>query len=306
LYVNLVSNETVSTCKGGIVYIPQPRYEQIVTMALIGAIGLATVFLIDSSPVNARFALGGDLPEISLSWVLIGTLIASAAISADWIRRSHPHPHDWIVRSFGPLRNITPALWVLPGLSIAAAYAFWRLFNPVLGGTAFLAALVLTAGTLFVILTVQYFSLHRQPEIHIPAQIILHIIGYIIAFSIFSAIYYTRYRTLYSATMVAIVAAVLVYALLNIQQRPISVGVAFVAGLGIAELMWALNYWQTTFLLAGVVLVTVLYVVIGLLGYACIGQLNRRLLIEYGVLGALLIGGVAYLSSGSRKEEREK
>jgi len=72
--------------------------------------------------------------------------------------------------------------------------------------------------------------------------------------------------------------------------------VAFVAGLGIAELMWALNYWQTTFLLAGVVLVTVLYVVIGLLGYACIGQLNRRLLIEYGVLGALLIGGVAYLS----------
>jgi hypothetical protein len=296
LYVNLVSNETVSTCKGGHVQIPQPRYEQIVTMAFVNAIGLAVVFLMDSSPVNARFVFGGDVPEISLSWVIIGTLVALAAIATEWICRIHPHPHAWIVRSVGPLRNVTPALWVLPGLNIIAAYAFLKLFNPVLGSTVFLVTLVVSSGTLVVILVAQYFNFHRQAEIHMPAQIVLHVIGYIIAFSIFSAIYYTRYRTLYSATMVALVAGALIYALLNLQRRPVSVGIALIAGFGIAELMWALNYWQTTFLLAGVVLLAVLYVVIGILGHACIGQLNRRLILEYGLVGSVLIGSVAFLS----------
>ncbi|MFN3372145.1 MAG: hypothetical protein ACK44M_01105 [Chloroflexus sp.] len=275
---------------------PQPRYEQIVTIAFIVTIGLAIVFLIDTSTVNPRFAFGGDLPDISLSWLLIGSLALLAAMGADWVARSHPHPMNWIIRSFGPLRSVTPAFWFLPGLSVVAAYAFWQLFNSVLGGTAFLLALIVTAGMLIVTLAAQYFSLDRRADLHTPAQIVLHIIGYLIAFGSFSAIYYTRYRTLYSATMAALVSAFLIYALLNIQRRPVSVGVALIAGIGIAELMWALNYWQTTFLLAGVVLVTVLYVVVGLLGYACIGQLNRRLLLEYSLVGIALIGGVAYMS----------
>ncbi|WP_322511504.1 hypothetical protein [Chloroflexus sp.] len=275
---------------------PQPRYEYIVTVAFIVTIGLAITFLIDSSTVNPRFAFGGDLPEVSLSWLLIGSLVLLTAMGAEWIARLHPHPMNWVLRSFGPLRNVTPAFWFLPGLSVIAAYAFWQLFNPVLGGTAFLLALIATAGMLIVTLAAQYFSIDRRAEIHTPAQIVLHVIGYLIAFGSFSAIYYTRYRTLYSATMVALVSALLIYALLNIQRRPISIGVALIAGIGIAELMWALNYWQTTFLLAGVVLVTVLYVVIGLLGYACSGQLNRRLLIEYSVIGVVLVGGVAYMS----------
>ncbi len=274
----------------------QPRYDQIVTLALTVTIGLAIVFLIDASPVNARLAIGGDLPEISLSWVVIGTVTMLAAIGADRMARAHPHVADWALRSFGPLHNVSPMLWVLPGLSVIAAYAFWQLFNPVLGGAAFLLALVGAAGILTITLIAQYFSLHRQAEVHTPAQIVLQVIGYLIALSSFSAIYYTRYRTLYSATLVALAAALLVYALLNLQRRPVSIGVALVAGLGMAELMWALNYWQTTFLLAGVTLLATLYVVIGLLGYACIGQLNRRLALEYGVVGAILVGGVVYLS----------
>lgn len=273
---------------------PQPRYEQIISIALMVTLGLALVFLIDSSAINPRITFGGDLPAVGLSWVFIGMLAGLTALGAEWITRQHPHPIDWILRSWGPLRNVTPALWVLPALNVIAAYAFWQLFNQVLGSTALVFALIGTAGMLVVILVAQYFCLDRQPSVHTPAQIVLHVIGYLIAFSSFSAIYYTRYRTLYSATMVALVAALLIYALLNIQRRPVSVGVALIGGLGIAELMWALNYWQTTFLLAGVVLLAVLYVVIGLLGYASIGQLNRRLLIEYSVVGAIVIGGVVY------------
>ncbi|MEF3272949.1 MAG: hypothetical protein K6356_00890 [Chloroflexus sp.] len=275
---------------------PQPRYEQIVTITFIITIGLAIAFLIDSSAVNPRFAFGGDLPEVSLSWLFIGSLAGIAALGASWTARHHPHPFDWLIRPLGPFRNAMPALWVLPGLNVVAAYAFWQLFNPVLGGAAFLLTLIITASALLITLVAQYFSLDRRPEVHTPAQIGLHIIGYLIAFSSFSAIYYTRYRTLYSATLVALVAALLIYALLNLQRRPIAIGVALIAGLGIAELMWALNYWQTTFLLAGVVLLTVLYVVIGLLGHASIGQLQRRLIIEYGLLGIGLIGGVAFLT----------
>ena len=50
---------------------PQPRYEQIITISFIVTIGLAISFLIESSAVNPRFAFGGDLPEVSLSWLLV-------------------------------------------------------------------------------------------------------------------------------------------------------------------------------------------------------------------------------------------
>jgi hypothetical protein len=60
---------------------------------------------------------------------------------------------------------------------------------------------------------------------------------------------------------------------------------ALIVGLMLAEATWALNYWATTFLLAGTLLLVIFYIAVSLLQHAAAGALPRRLLIEYGTLG---------------------
>lgn len=50
---------------------------------LLVLIGLAVVFLIDINPNNFRARLGGDLPLITLSWVLVGSLVVITITGAD-------------------------------------------------------------------------------------------------------------------------------------------------------------------------------------------------------------------------------
>ena len=69
---------------------PQPRYDRIVSLVLIVLIGLTVIFLIDINPNNFRARLGGDLPAITLSWLLIGSLVLITSTGADIIIHSHP------------------------------------------------------------------------------------------------------------------------------------------------------------------------------------------------------------------------
>ncbi|NJO83686.1 MAG: hypothetical protein HC828_13365, partial [Blastochloris sp.] len=55
---------------------PTPRYDRIVTLVLIVLVGLGMVFLIDVNPNILRARLGGDLPTITVSWLIIALLIA--------------------------------------------------------------------------------------------------------------------------------------------------------------------------------------------------------------------------------------
>lgn len=276
---------------------PSPRYDRIVSLVFVVLIGLALVFLLDSSPSTLRLVLGGDLPEVTLSWLLIASLVLITSVGADVLARSHPQLPERVLRRFPLIRlDMVPAYWVLPSLSIVSSYAFFRLFSGALGGTAFTLALITAGGLLTATLVAQHYSLDKSAVNHERAQIALQIIGYLIAFGSYSAVYFTRYRTLYSASLIALTTMLLVYALLTIQQQPVRLGTAFLAGLGSAELMWALNYWQTTFLLAGALLLTVLYVMVSLLAHYGAGQLQRRLAIEYALLGCGLLTVLATIA----------
>jgi hypothetical protein len=276
---------------------PSPRYDRIVSLVFVVLIGLALVFLLDSSPATLRLVLGGDLPEITLSWLLIASLVLITSVGADVLARSHPQLPERVLRQFPGLRiDLIPAYWILPSLSIVSSYAFFRLFSGALGGTAFTLALITAGGLLTATLVAQHYSLDRYQANHVRAQMVLQIIGYVIAFGSYSAVYFTRYRTLYSATLIALSTMLLVYALLTIQQQPIRWWTALLIGLGSAELMWALNYWHTTFLLAGALLLTVLYVTVSLLTAYGAGQLQRRLVLEYALLGGGLFAVLAVIA----------
>ncbi|NJN16720.1 MAG: hypothetical protein HC822_10825 [Oscillochloris sp.] len=274
-----------------------PRYDRIISLVFVILIGLVVIFLIDGNPNTLRIVLGGDLPVISLSWFLVSSLVVITCAGADLLARSHPtlQAQQLPMINLGLIRwEVAPAFWILPSFSLIGSFAFFRLFNDSMQGLAFALALVAGGGSLLAVLVAQHYVLDRRPDIRQRAQVVLQALGYLLAFFCFSAIYYTRYRTLYSATMVGLSGGLISYGLLAIGQQSGRVLVAALVGLALAEAMWALNYWATTFLLAGTLLLVLFYVAVSLLQHYLAGRLQRRLIWEYGLLGGGLFLAIVY------------
>lgn len=277
---------------------PAPRYDRIVSLVIVILIGLAVIFLIDGNPNTLRIVLGGDLPTITVSWFLIASLMIITSAGADVLIRSHPHmQHRALpVVNLGVVRfEIAPAFWMLPSFSVIGSFAFFRLFSTAWQGLAFALALVAAGGLLLAVLIAQHYALDRDPAISQRAQTVLQVTGYVLAFGCFSAIYYTRYRTLYSATLAGATATLLAYGLLAYTPASNRWLLSVVVGLMLAEALWALNYWATSFLIAGAVLLVIFYVAVSLVQHLGAGQLQRRLLVEYGLIGSGLFIVIIYV-----------
>jgi hypothetical protein len=265
-----------------------PRYDRITSLVLVILIGLTVIFLVDGSPNTIQIYLGGDLPIITLSWFLIASLVVLTCAGADLLARSHPQLQNAAL----PVINlgfahfeIAPAFWVLPSFSVIGSFAFFRVFSQTWPGIAFALALLAGGGGLLAVLVAQHYSVDRRSEVRQRAQTALAVMTFLIAFGCFSAIYYTRYRTLYSASLVAITGTLLAYTLLAATTLRHRFLLATLVGLALAEATWALNYWATTFLLAGTLLLVIFYIAVSLLQHAANGPVPRRLLLEYGALG---------------------
>lgn len=276
---------------------PAPRFDRIVSLVFVILIGLAVIFLVDNNPNTLRIVLGGDLPTITLSWFLIASLMVITSAGADLLARAHPQLQSQHLPqlNLGFVRfELLPMAWILPSFSVIGSFAFFRLFSGVLQGAAFALALIAAGGSLLIVLVAQHYALDRRTEISQPAQVVLHVIAYLLAFGVFSAVYYARFRTLYSATLIGTTATLLAYALLVWQPRPSSFLLALIVGIMLAEVTWPLNYWATTFLIAGTLLLVIFYITVSLLQHSAAGKLERKLQVEYGVLGAILFVAIVY------------
>ncbi len=274
-----------------------PRFDRIFSLTLIILIGLAVIFLVDGNPNTLRIVLGGDLPTISLAWFLVGSLAAITSAGADLLARAHPQvqTRTFVAVKLGPLTfEIAPSFWILPSFGVVGSFAFFRLFSDRLDGTAFALALATAGSSLLIILIAQHYLLDRSPVLSQRAQVVLQLLGYLMAFGIFSAIYYTRYRTLYSASLIGGTALLIAYALLANPTRTNALPLSLLVGLIMAEVTWAINYWSTTFLIAGTLLLVVFYLAVSLLHSMSSGQLSRRLLLEYSLLGLVMFVAIVY------------
>ena len=275
---------------------PTPRYDRIVSLVLLVLLGLAVVFLIDINPNILRARLGGDLPVITVSWLLIASLVVITSTGADVFIRGHPQMQTRTLPTINlgfVALEFAPGFWILPSFAIIASFAFFRLFSASLQMTAFILALAAAGGLLLAALLGQHYALDRRPEVRHNARLGLQTITFLLAFGIFSAIYYTRLRTLYSAALIGAAGMLLAYALL--QWTPSRRGLLLLSGLvglTLAEATWALNYWAAPFLLGGALLLVIFYVAIGLLQHHLEGTLSRRVFWEYGLLGGGLLVAV--------------
>jgi hypothetical protein len=268
-----------------------------VSLVLLVLIGLTVIFLIDINPSNFRARLGGDLPAITLSWVLIASLVLITSTGADIIIRSHPEMQTRTLPAInlGIIRiEIAPGFWILPAFAIIAPFALFRLFSGSLGTLAGIIAVSVSGGLLLGTMLGQHYALDRRPEPRQAARLALQIITLLLAFGLFSAIYYARLRWLYTATLTAIGGALLAYALLQWAPRRGSLPLlAALVGITLAEATWALNYWAAPFLLGGVLLLAIFHVVTGLLQSHLEGELSARIIAEYSLVGGSLITVVA-------------
>lgn len=275
---------------------PTPRYDRIVSLVLLVLLGLAVVFLIDINPHILRARLGGDLPVITVSWLLVASLVIITSTGADVFIRSHPQMQT---RSLPTLNlgivalELAPGFWILPSFAIIASFAFFRLFSASLQMVAFVIALATAGGLLLAALLGQHYALDRRAEVRHAARLGLQTITFLLAFGVFSAVYYARLRTLYSAALIGVGGTLLAYALLQwASPRQGLLLLSAMVGLTLAEATWALNYWAAPFLLGGALLLVIFYVGTGLIQNHLEGTLSRRIFWEYGLLGSGLLAAV--------------
>lgn len=276
---------------------PTPRYDRIVSLVLVVSVGLAIVLFIDINPNILRAQLGGDLPAITVSWLLITLLIIIASTGADLLARSHPEMQTRTLPmlNLGMLKTeLAPGFWILPSFSVIGSFAFFRLFSTTLQGIAFVLALVAAGGLLLTVLISQHYALDRNPAIQQRARLTLHIITYLLAFACFSAVYFERFRTLYAATLIGGTGTFLSYEVLRWTPRRGAGLLAMCIGLLLGEATWALNYWAAPFLLGGTLLLLLFYIAVSLLHHRITGTLERHLVLEYALLGCGLLAAIMY------------
>lgn len=276
-----------------------PRYDRIISLIAVVLLGLAVIFLIDSNPNILRLRPGADLPVITVSWLLIGSLVIIASAGADLLARSHPamQHRQLPVLNLGVVAlELAPGFWILPSFTIISSFAFFRLFSGQLQGAAFALAIAAAGGLLLAVLVCQHYALDREGQVSQPAQLALQAMAYLLAFGCFSAVYYARLRTLYSAALIGASGTLLAYALLTWAPRRNLALLALLVGLILAEATWALNYWALSFLLGGTILLVLFYVITSLLHHQAAGTLRRRLVVEYGLLGSAMLLAVAWMA----------
>ncbi|MBC8160552.1 MAG: hypothetical protein H7Z42_04960 [Roseiflexaceae bacterium] len=278
----------------------KPRYDRIVSLVLLVIIGMAVIFVIDLSPATFRVLLGGDLPVITVSWLLIASLVLVTSTGADVFIRAHPTMQT---RSLPTLRlgrfelEFAPGFWILPSLSIITSFGFFRLFSAALQSLAIVIALGAAGVLLLVSFIAQHYALDRATQVRERAQLVLQITTYALAFAGFSAIYYARLRFLYGGVLVGTLATLLAYALLQWSaQRKGLLALSACIGVALGETMWALNYWATPFLLGGLTLLVIFYIASGTMQHYLQQRLSRQVLVEYGVLGSALLAGVVFFT----------
>ncbi|HEY1013420.1 MAG TPA: hypothetical protein VGE07_11985 [Herpetosiphonaceae bacterium] len=278
----------------------KPRYDRILPLISLVVLGLMVVFLLEGSPDNPLVArLGGDLPVISVAWIVIAMLAVVISTGADLLARSHPQlEHSTMFTLPGRLSRVefAPLFWILPSGVLFASFAFFRLFRGTLQGGAFILVLLTSGGLLTATLVAQHHSLNRDGETRERAKVALQAITYVVAFGLFSAIMYGGFRVLYTMPLVFVVAVPLAYRSIvrqiNDRGRPLVISTS-VVGVVMAQASAVLGYWGAPFLIRGTLLLAVFYVLVGLLQHAQNNTLDRRISWELGGLGALVLGVLA-------------
>ena len=110
-----------------------------------------------------------------------------------------------------------------------------------------------------------------------------------------------RIRSLVSSTLVGVTATLLAIELLRTWDRRAQLVLAYglIVGLLLGQVTWALNYWPLLpGLTGGLLLLLSFYLAVGIAQQGLQGRLTRRVLIEFGVFGAVALVLIVIFAPG--------
>jgi len=218
--------------------------------------------------------------NVSATTVLLLLTAGLGLTAVESLVRSHP------LARHGQLAR-TAMYWITPALLVVGLAAWLLAFEDVgLWTAGMLAGAILIPITL----AVEYANVdpanRDQPSVRWGERALI----YLVAFLLYSRIYDVHVRALLSSTAVFVVTTLLAARTLWFEAE--SAGQEFLygatAGLLMALLNWALNYWSISAVQGGLLLLVVFYVLVGLMQQSLSGRFGRQVILEYGIV--LLVG----------------
>lgn len=286
--LQIEKNDAIAVCPAGIEDFCMPVYERISAVVSLTLIGLALYFVLEFPRQVASFTLL-DSPLALISprqWLMTFLLAGLAMAGADAVIRSHPTLTD--------LRTAYLAtFWTLPGLLVITATQTLGLAP---NTVAWAVGLVGVGLLLWLTILAEYRQVSPDVTLRWP-RLWQQLVGFGVALPLFVVIYYTRSRSALSATGIMLVSGMVGLALLRYSSKSLFKTWLFAAviGLSLGQVTWALNYWRIGALQAGLILLLVLYVLLGLAQQQLLGSLSRRALLEFGAVALVALAVILNL-----------
>lgn len=212
----------------------------------------------------------------------------------------HERDPDWrLYRPGGPVETYRPrqpaTAWMLPVVALFASFLFLAIHHPL--AYVILVPLVV-ASVVFAARVARYHVLNIFNGPTALARTGHVVLTHWVAFAMLCIVYMFKARTLYSGSLVFVACFLLLMQLTDgIEARPASRMLYAAAGaLGIAQLIWALNYWNTSAWFGGSLLMAMFFFVASVVRGQLAGRLTQRLVIERASIALPLFVALAYLA----------
>ncbi|MGI8554053.1 MAG: DUF5656 family protein [Dehalococcoidia bacterium] len=222
---------------------------------------------------------------VLLAYLLIGQplLLLLATVVAGGVA-------DGLVRTHPTLRHHTykdlVLFLLLPILFTLGAGVFFRY---TLSGWLQVPAAGLSAAILGAVLYAEYNSVDTSGDHFVAMRLILNLAGYLAAFSLYTALYNQRLPLPLAALLVGLVSLLIGVEILREVDLKTEILVIYGAALGfvMAEARWALNFVSLGGWLGGVFILIIFYVLTQVLQAHLLDRLDRRVALEFSVVGAI-------------------
>jgi hypothetical protein len=264
-------------------------------LVLVALLALTPVLLlvVELPSRNVLLSFLGSELAISLNTnsLLILFMPVLTIAGVDWVLRDHPDVQA------GETPFLFP-FWMAPGLT---ALALALLLTRINTWPMWILVLVLGVLIIGVLVVAEYNTIAPNNPSYPIARLTVTGLSYLIAFGLFTLIYSTRERSVITATMTLLVAVALSLDLLAPHIIGLNQAMLFslIIGWIVGIATWALNYWNISNWSAGVLMLTVFYVCVGVAQQHFQERLSRSVLIEFGVVTVIALV-VAWQLAGVR------
>jgi hypothetical protein len=223
--------------------------------------------------VAAILALPGDAVPTAL-WFAAAAAVGIAAEAAIWLSPRR-----------GGRTRLLKSGWVLPSLLTFAALLVTRM-PPFDADVLRIPGVLAFATILTLVIALQNEQAGRGFGTILGGKLILTLVVYAVAFTLFAEAYQLKLSPSLTALIAGAVAGLLAVVLLRGHGSQLSTASLHAAAiaLAVAQVSAGLAFWSAPALVGGALMLLVFYVLAGLAESMLDGVLERRILLEYGIV----------------------